>query len=226
MARSVPPSWRTYAPSLVTALSTVPGGAAEAFAPKPANESARQAVADRARIRMDVPPPRAGGLFPGRPRHAAPPPVSDTRARPDGNDSSGRIMRCQYHRRSPAVIGPVPATTPCGVGRSGTPQRVRIAGSGLQDYHRGLGRPPRRVAVQVRVDLAPAGPQPRPLVAGCGVTTHQPPTADEIDGRVRVRLQVEPPGGLTLTPPVHRQRDQVRTVLEVPDDDTALPAGA
>lgn len=33
-------------------------------------------------------------------------------------------------------------------------------------------------------------------------------------------------GGLTLAPPVHRQRDEVRPVLEVAEDHAALPAGA
>src|SRR5918996_2539515 len=41
-----------------------------------------------------------------------------------------------------------------------------------------------------------------------------------------MRLQVEPPGWLAIGPAVHRQGDQVRTVLEVADDHAAPLAGA
>src|SRR5205085_9132982 len=42
---------------------------------------------------------------------------------------------------------------------------------------------------------------------------------------VRVRLEVEPPRGMALVPAVHRDRDEVRTVFEVADDDAALLPG-
>jgi hypothetical protein len=41
-----------------------------------------------------------------------------------------------------------------------------------------------------------------------------------------MRLQIEPPGRLRIGPAVHRQGDQVRTILEVTDDHAALTAGA
>ena len=42
---------------------------------------------------------------------------------------------------------------------------------------------------------------------------------------VRVRLEVEPPRGMALVPAVHRERDEVRAVLEVADDDAAFLPG-
>jgi len=39
-------------------------------------------------------------------------------------------------------------------------------------------------------------------------------------------LQVEPPRRLRISPPVHGQGDQVRTVLEIADDHTVIPPGA
>src|SRR4029450_5108405 len=49
--------------------------------------------------------------------------------------------------------------------------------------------------------------------------------ARQADDGVRVRLQVEPPGGMALVPAVHRQRDEVGAVFEVADDDAALLPG-
>src|SRR5947207_8743712 len=40
-----------------------------------------------------------------------------------------------------------------------------------------------------------------------------------------MRLEVEPPRGMALVPAVHRERDEVRTVFEVADDDAALLPG-
>ena len=48
----------------------------------------------------------------------------------------------------------------------------------------------------------------------------------EIDSRCGMRLEVEPPHGLAVGPAVHRQRDEVRTVLDVPEDHASLLAGA
>src|SRR5215218_7484605 len=55
---------------------------------------------------------------------------------------------------------------------------------------------------------------------------HRAGLTGELDGRVGLGLQVEPPGRLRVRPAVHRQRDQVRAVLDVPDDDAAGPASA
>src|SRR5262245_60038794 len=49
-------------------------------------------------------------------------------------------------------------------------------------------------------------------------------TRQSNDG-VWVRLEVEPPRRIALVPAVHRQRDEVRPILEVADDDAAGPPG-
>ena len=47
----------------------------------------------------------------------------------------------------------------------------------------------------------------------------------QLNGCVRVRLEVEPPSGLRFAPAVHGQADEVRTVFEVADDRGARLAG-
>ena len=62
------------------------------------------------------------------------------------------------------------------------------------------------------------GPQPCPFVAGGGPGPDRPRAVRQVDRGVRMGLQVEPPGGLRFAPAVHREREQVRTVLEVAED--------
>ena len=73
----------------------------------------------------------------------------------------------------------------------------------------------------------PIGPRaaraPRPAAAR-PVTTHCAPASSA--AAVGVGLQVEPPGRLGGVPPVHRQGDEVRPVLDVPEDDVARLPGA
>ncbi len=65
---------------------------------------------------------------------------------------------------------------------------------------RGLHRAPRRVAVQVLVDLTPPVPQPVALLAMCFPSGDPTGAADQIDRYVRMRLDVEPPSGFGFGP--------------------------
>src|SRR5262249_52918537 len=56
----------------------------------------------------------------------------------------------------------------------------------------------------------------------CGPCPDHARPVGEIDSRSGMRLEVEPPPGLTVGPAVHRQRDQVRAVLDVPEEHAAL----
>ena len=60
-------------------------------------------------------------------------------------------------------------------------------------------------------------------VAARAVTSRDP--SGQLDRRLRIRLEVEPPGGLRVGPAVHRRGDEVGTVLDVADDRDALLAG-
>ena len=84
------------------------------------------------------------------------------------------------------------------------------------------GRRGRRTADRRRPSAATAGhaPNPRPRVRAPGAGAGRP--AERQPG---VRLQVEPPGWMTLVPAVHRRRHEVGTVLDVADDDAALVPG-
>src|SRR5688572_19369740 len=96
----------------------------------------------------------------------------------------------------------------------------------FEDDHRRLGRPALRIRVEPRVDRDPALPQPITLLPRRTACTHQARllVRQSSDG-VRVRLEVAPPRGMALVPAVHRDRDEVRTVFEVADDDAALLPG-
>ena len=61
-------------------------------------------------------------------------------------------------------------------------------------------------------------------VAARPVTWHGRPA--QLDVGLRVRLQVQPPRRLARAPPVHRQGDEVRAVLDVAEHHAALAAGA
>src|SRR5207237_6230706 len=96
----------------------------------------------------------------------------------------------------------------------------------FEDDHRRLGRPPDRIRVEPRIDRDPALPQPITLLPRRRACAHQARllVRQSNDG-VRVRLEVAPPRGMALVPAVHRDRDEVRTVFEVADDDAALLPG-
>ena len=135
-------------------------------------------------------------------------------------------------RRSRAI----PAVTTTGAARPTTRQRrsgttARCgAASGprprpwLQDHHRGLPGAAGGIGVEVPVDLAPALPQPLPLLAPGGAAADQAGPVDEVGPDVGLGLQVQPPGRLAVTPAVHGQGDEVRAVLEVADDHRVLAA--
>ena len=96
----------------------------------------------------------------------------------------------------------------------------------LEHDHGGFGWAPRGVGVEVVVDLGPAGPQPLALVSLGTARTDLPCSVAGLGDGLRMSLQVQPPGGFGRTPPVHRHRDQVGSVLEVADDDLPRPPGA
>src|SRR6266702_2940147 len=98
-------------------------------------------------------------------------------------------------------------------------------GPRLKDHDRGLGRSKRRVSVKVLVYLPPPSPQARPFIASRGTGPHQAGPVGQANLGVRVRPQVEPPGRLAVTPAIHRHRDEIRAILEIPDDHAAPPAG-
>src|SRR5918995_5403449 len=100
------------------------------------------------------------------------------------------------------------------------------SGHGLQDHHHGLRRPERSIGVQPRVDFTPSRPQARPFVSLRRSSPHLARSVDEIDARVGMRLEVQPPGRLAISPAVHRHRGKVGTVLKVGDDHAVLPSGA
>lgn len=110
--------------------------------------------------------------------------------------------------------------------------RVGCRPARYPDPSEGPGSPPRS-----RTTAAPrsrpgscrspaSGPTAATLIASCGVTTHQLSPVEQGNGRVRVRLQVEPPGGLRAHPTRSWPARQGRTVLEVPEDDAALLTSA
>jgi len=102
--------------------------------------------------------------------------------------------------------------------------RNRI-GPWLQDHHRGLRRPPGGEPVQPCLEVEPPGPQARSFVALGRPGMHPARAIDEGHRRVGLGLEVEPPGRLAWSPPVHRQHNEVGTVLDVADDRSALPPG-
>ena len=83
-----------------------------------------------------------------------------------------------------------------------------------------------RVAVDVVPHLAPARPQSRSLLAQGGAAAHGQGAIGHRDVRLRVRLEVQPPGGLAIGPAVHGHGHQVRAVLVVAQDRDPRPAAA
>ena len=90
----------------------------------------------------------------------------------------------------------------------------------LEDDNRRLTRAAHRERVEVAVArvLPDLVPQPIALLAGGSSGPHGARSGLQLDTRVRIRLEVQPPGGLRARPAVHRQRHQVRPVLDVGDD--------
>lgn len=136
-------------------------------------------------------------------------------------------------RGQPWYLGPSRAGTALvrchRTGRPTDPSLMKLSeglGPWFQDHDCGLRRPKSRIGVQPRIQLAPPCPQTRPFISLCGAGPHKSGPVGEIDSRIRLRLEVEPPGRFAVTPAVHRHRDEVRPVLEVGDYHAALPARA
>ena len=49
--------------------------------------------------------------------------------------------------------------------------------------------------------------------------------ARQANDGIRMRLEVEPPRGMTLLPAVHGEHDEIGAVLDVADDDAAFLPG-
>ena len=97
----------------------------------------------------------------------------------------------------------------------------------LEDDNRRLSRTTRSVAVEVLVQFAPAPPQPLTLLAHRSPPEHlAPDPTGQLDHRLRMGLQVQPPRWLSRTPAVHGHRDQVGPVLVVADDHAPRLAAA
>jgi hypothetical protein len=73
-----------------------------------------------------------------------------------------------------------------------------------------LSRASRSVAVEVLVQFSPALPQPFTILAYRSPPEHlTPDPTGQLDYRLGVGLQIQPPGWLSRTPAVHGHRDQV-----------------
>ena len=96
----------------------------------------------------------------------------------------------------------------------------------FEDDHRCLGRPPGRGRVEPGINCDPALPQPSALLPDRLASAHRARllVGHSNDG-VGVRFEVAPPRGVALVPAVHRDRDEVRAVFEIADDDAALLPG-
>src|SRR4051794_5520087 len=79
------------------------------------------------------------------------------------------------------------------------------------------------VAVKADIDLGPALPQPITLLTLSSARSHAlrllvgPP-----NNGVGMRLEVEPPCRAAFVPAIHCERDEVRSVFDVADDDVAF----
>src|SRR2546423_14904184 len=118
------------------------------------------------------------------------------------------------------------ATTIFGLSITSPACNSRGRGPRLEDDHRGSGRTTSRVAIDVVPHLTPSAPEALTLLALCRPPMNCALAIGKFDGGVRVRLQVEPPGGLGVFPAVHRHGDQVRTILVIAEDHAPLPTGA
>src|SRR5690242_20019614 len=94
----------------------------------------------------------------------------------------------------------------------------------LEDDDRSARRAANGIAIDVVAHVLPAFPQPGSLVANRLAAADGTDAVDELDRRLGVRLEVEPPGRFGLGPAVHRHRDEVRSVLVVAEDRTPLLA--
>src|SRR5664280_1307190 len=90
------------------------------------------------------------------------------------------------------------------------------------DYGR-LGRSQTAMRVELWIDRDPALPQPITLrLSGRACAHRARMLVGQSNNGVGVRLEVEPPRGMTLVPAVHRDGDEVWAIFEVADDDAAL----
>lgn len=69
-------------------------------------------------------------------------------------------------------------------------------------------------------------PESRSFLSLCRPPSERAAAADEIGAVLGMRLEIEPPRRLAVGLTVHRHRDQVRTIIEMPRDHTPLLAGA
>jgi len=111
-------------------------------------------------------------------------------------------------------------------GATGARSRARRSGvPRLEHYDSSFSWSSRGVGVEVLVDLGPSGPQTLSLSSLCATCMDRSCPVTGLDDGIRMILQVQPPGGLGRTPPVHRQGDEVAAVLEVADDDVSRLRG-
>ena len=128
------------------------------------------------------------------------------------------LLVCRCSRRRVANTGARPTR--------GRPPRRRTLASGLEHHHRSRGRPRPCVCVEPDIDLGPPLPQSVSLFALGSACTHiAGPLMRQSNGGVRMRLQVEPPRGMTLVPAIHREDNEVGTVFDVADDDAPVTSG-
>ena len=83
-----------------------------------------------------------------------------------------------------------------------------------------------RIVVQVLVDFSPPRPKTISFLTVGSSSRDTSAPVGEFDVDLRMGLKVQPPGGLTFAPSVHRQSDQVGAVLEIANDHAVLPAGS
>ena len=98
----------------------------------------------------------------------------------------------------------------------------------LEHDDRRLGRAAGREGIDVAVPVvrADAVPEPSALLPFRGAGPHTPLAVDQVDPRIRVRREVQPPRGRRVAPAVHRQGDEIGPVLVVAEDDDPLLAGS
>jgi hypothetical protein len=88
-------------------------------------------------------------------------------------------------------------------------------GPWLQDDDLGLPRSQGGEGIELLVVDGPPGPQAGSLVLVCSASADGARPIGEVDPGVRVRQEVEPPGGLGTGPAVHGLGDEVGPILEV-----------
>ena len=122
----------------------------------------------------------------------------------------------------------LPVTSRCAAcGMEATSSRgVKRPVARFEDDHGRLGRPPAGKRVEPRINRDPALPQPITLLPrGTAGANRARKLVRQSNHGIRVRLEVEPPRGMALVKAVHRERDEVRAVFNVADDDAALLPG-